>query len=60
MGSVFGSLAGAAILVVLPQTLTVLHDYEHMALGLILMAVMIFLRQGIVPSLAQAFTGRRA
>jgi branched-chain amino acid transport system permease protein len=60
MGSVFGSLVGAAILVVLPQTLTVLHDYEHMALGLILMVVMIFLRRGIVPSLAEAFAGRRA
>jgi branched-chain amino acid transport system permease protein len=60
MGSVAGSLVGAAILVVLPQTLTVLHDYEHMAVGLILMAVMIFLRRGIVPSLADAFAGRRA
>jgi branched-chain amino acid transport system permease protein len=59
MGSVFGSLVGAAILVVLPQTLTVLHDYEHMAIGLILMAVMIFLRRGIVPSLAEAVAGRR-
>jgi branched-chain amino acid transport system permease protein len=60
MGSVFGSLVGAALLVVLPQTLTLLHDYEHMAIGLILMAVMIFLRRGIVPSLAEAFAGRRA
>jgi branched-chain amino acid transport system permease protein len=59
-GSVFGSLVGAALLVVLPQALTVLHDYEHMAIGLILMAVMIFLRRGIVPSLAEAFAGRRA
>jgi branched-chain amino acid transport system permease protein len=59
MGSVFGSLVGAAILVVLPQTLTMLHDYEHMAIGLILMAVMIFLRRGIVPSLAETFAGRR-
>jgi len=51
MGSIVGSLVGAAILVVLPQVLTALHDYEHMVLGLVLMGVMIFLRQGIVPSL---------
>jgi branched-chain amino acid transport system permease protein len=51
MGSVFGAVVGAAILVVLPQALTVFHDYEHMMLGLIMMAVMIFLRAGIVPSL---------
>ncbi len=58
MGSVTGSLVGAALLVVLPQTLTALHEYEHMVLGLILMGFMIFLRQGIVPSLARALTGR--
>ena len=50
MGSIAGSLVGAALLVVLPQTLTFLHDYEHMVLGLIVMAVMIFLRAGIVPT----------
>src|SRR5690348_11055311 len=38
LGSVAGSLVGAALLVMLPQTLTSLHDYEHMALGLIIMA----------------------
>ena len=60
MGSVAGSLVGAALLVVLPQTLTFLHDYEHMALGLIVMAVMIFLRAGIVPTLTNALAARRA
>lgn len=59
MGSIFGSLVGAAVLVVLPQALTWLHEYEHMVLGLVLMAFMIFLRQGIVPSLTAAFGGRR-
>jgi branched-chain amino acid transport system permease protein len=59
MGSIFGSLVGAAVLVVLPQTLTSFHDYEHMALGLIVMGCMIFLRQGIVPALAAALPGRR-
>ena len=54
LGSIVGSLVGAALLVVLPQTLTALHDYEHMVLGLIVMAVMIFLRAGIVPALANA------
>ena len=60
MGSIAGSLVGAALLVVLPQTLTFLHDYEHIALGLIVMAVMIFLRAGIVPTLARALDLRRA
>jgi branched-chain amino acid transport system permease protein len=56
MGSVAGSLVGAALLVVLPQTLTLLHDYEQMALGLIVMLVMIFLRAGIVPTFARALS----
>jgi branched-chain amino acid transport system permease protein len=51
LGSIFGSVVGAMILVVLPQVLTVFHDYEHVALGTIMIVVMIFLRAGIVPSL---------
>jgi branched-chain amino acid transport system permease protein len=54
MGSIPGSLVGAAVLVLLPQMLTGLHDYEQMVLGLILMGFMIFLRRGIVPGLAAA------
>jgi branched-chain amino acid transport system permease protein len=39
--------------------LSFFQDYEHMVLGLIVMGVMIFLRRGIVPSLAAALGGRR-
>jgi branched-chain amino acid transport system permease protein len=60
MGSIVGSLVGAAVLVVLPQTLTFLHEYEHMVLGLIIIGIMIFLREGIVPTLAAAIGGRRS
>ncbi len=55
LGSIFGSIVGAALLTVLPQVLTVFHDYEHIALGLIMIVFMIFLRAGIVPSLAALF-----
>jgi branched-chain amino acid transport system permease protein len=58
MGSIVGSLVGAAVLVVLPQGLTFFHEYEQALLGLIVMVFMIFLRRGIVPSLASAFAGR--
>ena len=59
MGSVLGAVVGAAILTALPQVLTSFADYEHMALGFIMMAVMITLRAGIVPSLiALARRGR--
>ena len=59
MGSVAGSLIGAAVLIVLPQLLTTLHDYEHIMLGLILMGCMIFMRRGIVPGLQSALAGVR-
>lgn len=59
MGSIVGSLVGAVVLVVLPQALTIFHDYEQVLLGLIVMVFMIFLRRGIVPSIAAAFAGWR-
>jgi branched-chain amino acid transport system permease protein len=58
LGSILGSIVGAAILTILPQVLTVFHDYEHIALGLIMMVFMIFLRAGTVPGLAALFTRR--
>lgn len=59
MGSIVGSLVGAVVLVVLPQALTIFHEYEQALLGLIVMVFMIFLRRGIVPSIVAAFAGRR-
>lgn len=59
MGSPLGSLVGAAVLVVLPQALTVFHDYEQALLGAVVIGVMIFMRQGIVPSLTAALAGVR-
>jgi branched-chain amino acid transport system permease protein len=59
MGSILGSLVGAGLLVVLPQTLTIVHEYEQALLGLILIVFMIFLRRGIVPSIAAIISGWR-
>jgi branched-chain amino acid transport system permease protein len=50
LGSVVGSIVGAAVLVVLPQVLTVFQDYENVMLGLIIIASMVFMRDGIVPT----------
>jgi branched-chain amino acid transport system permease protein len=55
---VFGAVIGAAILTALPQALTVFEEFEHLVLGLIMMLVMIFMRQGLVPSLAQRLRRR--
>ncbi|WP_116086861.1 branched-chain amino acid ABC transporter permease [Tropicimonas sp. IMCC34011] len=52
-GSVMGGIFGAAILTLLPQVLTVLADYEQVVLGVIMVTVMIFMPQGLLPSIAR-------
>ena len=37
------------MLEILPQALTAFHEYEHLMLGIFIILVMIFLRDGIVP-----------
>lgn len=51
MASIYGALAGAAILTVLPQALATFHDYEMLVFGGIMMGMMIFMRQGLLPAL---------
>ena len=58
MGSMLGAVVGAALLGLLEQALAHFHDIESIVLGVVMMAVMIFLRAGIVPSLAGLFKRR--
>lgn len=51
LGSLVGAILGTAVLVALPQALTVLNEFEDVFLGFILMVLMIFLRSGIIPTL---------
>ncbi len=60
MGSLVGSLIGAAFLVILPQILSVFHEYEHLMLGVFIVLAMIFLREGIVPTLGRYLRGKNA
>ncbi len=59
MASIWGSLLGAAVLTVLPEMLTVFHDYEVIIFGAILMVVMIFLPRGLVRGLRDLWEFRR-
>jgi branched-chain amino acid transport system permease protein len=63
MASTYGAVFGAAALTLLKAGLVVFHDYEMVILGAILMAVMIFLPQGLfvgaVRGLRLALTRRR-
>ena len=56
-GSVMGAIVGAAALVLLPQLMASFQDYETLLVGLIIILFMIFLRRGIVPTLAGMLEG---
>lgn len=58
VGSVLGAIFGAGALTLLPQALTVFAEYEQMVLGLVMMLVMIFLREGLLPSILRKLRGR--
>lgn len=58
LGSVFGAVIGAAFLIVLPQVLTAVQEYEHAVLGLLIMVFMILLPAGIVPTIRRLIEER--
>lgn len=58
VGSVLGATLGAAILTLLPQALTVFADYEQVVLGAVMILVMIFLPEGLLPSILRRLRGR--
>ncbi|SEI70802.1 branched-chain amino acid transport system permease protein [Allopseudospirillum japonicum] len=51
MASTYGVILGAVILVLLPQVLADLQEFEMLAFGLILMVTMIFMPKGLLPTL---------
>jgi branched-chain amino acid transport system permease protein len=59
MASIWGSLLGAGVLTVLPEMLTVFHDFEAVIFGAILMVVMIFLPRGLVRGILDLYEFRR-
>jgi branched-chain amino acid transport system permease protein len=55
MASIWGSLLGASLLTILPESLHVFSDYEMIVYGLILMIIMIFLPQGLTRGLLDLY-----
>ena len=58
MASIYGSLVGAVLLTLLPQALARFEGWEIVIFGAILMATMIFLPKGIVPTIADLLRKR--
>ncbi len=59
MASTLGAVVGAAVLTTLPQFLTVFKEYEMVLLGAVMMLTMIFMPQGLVPTLEKALAAAR-
>jgi branched-chain amino acid transport system permease protein len=59
MASTFGAVLGAATLTLLPQLLTVLKEYEMVVFGAVMIATMVFLPRGFLPSLMMEIRKRR-
>jgi branched-chain amino acid transport system permease protein len=59
MSSVGGSIVGAVLLTLLPQALTALEGGETIAFGLILVITMIFLPNGLIPTIRDRFARQR-
>jgi len=51
MASTFGAVIGAATLTLLPQLLTALKEYEMVVFGAVMIATMVFMPRGFLPSL---------
>lgn len=59
LGSVYGGVIGAAIVVVLPQLLTAAKDYEQLTFGLMLMLIAFVMRRGLLPTISGALGVRQ-
>jgi branched-chain amino acid transport system permease protein len=59
IGNLWGGLFGAAVLTALPEVLHILRDYALLLYGLILMGVLVFLPEGLLPGLIKLWFARR-
>ncbi|MEG3639011.1 branched-chain amino acid ABC transporter permease [Magnetococcus sp. PR-3] len=56
LASTYGAVFGAAVLTLLPEVLVLFDEYEMLILGGIMMALMIFLPQGVWVAMVRLFT----
>lgn len=57
--SIVGSIVGAVIMTLLPQYLTSFAQFEWLIYGLVLVAIVIFMPQGLVPTVTATLRSKR-
>jgi branched-chain amino acid transport system permease protein len=60
IGNLWGGLLGAAVLTALPEILHAMRDYALLLYGLILMGVLVFFPEGLLPGLVKLWSERRS
>lgn len=60
MASIFGSIVGATTLTLLGQALANFSEFKHIVLGAILILIMVFMPQGLVPTLKRFYSAFKA
>ena len=59
IGSLWGSVCGAILLSILPELLHAVKEYNVLVFGLILMGVLLFFPEGLLPGVVALFRKRR-
>jgi branched-chain amino acid transport system permease protein len=59
LGSIVGAVVGASILTLLPQALAHFEDLRHVLTGALLVGIMAFMPEGVVPMLASLWRERK-
>jgi branched-chain amino acid transport system permease protein len=59
LGSIVGAVVGASILTLLPQALAHFEDLRHVLTGALLVGIMAFMPEGVVPMLASLWRKRK-
>ena len=60
IGSIAGAVLGAAIVTLLPNLLAGAAEYETLVVGAVLLAAVLFMPRGVVPTLLDGWRARRA
>jgi len=60
IGNLWGGLLGAALLTALPEVLHAMRDYALLVYGLILMGVLVFFPEGLLPGLVKVWAQKRS
>jgi branched-chain amino acid transport system permease protein len=60
IGNLWGGLLGAAVLTALPEVLHAMRDYALLLYGVILMGVLVFFPEGLLPGLLKFWAKKRS